>query len=208
MKSKTMKQNTTKLFLPFNSEWLVFWGGDTKLQNMHHHDNASQKFAFDFGIIDAGGKSHKGDGKNNDDYYCFGREILSPADGKVIEVINGVRDNKPGSLNPYSAVGNGVVIEHNRQEISVLAHLKLGSIKVKVRDKILAGQPVGLCGNSGNSSEPHLHFHLQDTPVIQDGRGIKCFFQKVIVRKNVKQSLKEKKSPVKGEIISSANNII
>jgi len=205
MKSKTMKQNTTKLFLPFNDEWFVFWGGDTKLQNIHH-DTANQKFAFDFVVLDSSDKSYLGDGKKNENYYCFEREILSSADGKIVEVINGVKDNKPGSLNPYSAMGNAVVIEHNRQEISVLAHLKLGSIKVKVRDKILAGQPVGLCGNSGNSSEPHLHFHLQDNPVIQDGRGIKCFFQKVMVRKNVKQSLKEKHSPIKGEIISAAKN--
>ena len=205
MKSKTMKQNTTKLFLPFNDEWFVFWGGDTKLQNIHH-DTANQKFAFDFVVLDSSDKSYLGDGKKNENYYCFEREILSSADGKIVEVINGVKDNKPGSLNPYSAMGNAVVIEHNRQEISVLAHLKLGSIKVKVRDKILAGQPIGLCGNSGNSSEPHLHFQFQDNPVIQDGQGIKCFFQKVIVRKNGKKLLKEKYSPVKGELISAAKS--
>ena len=197
-----MKQNMMVLFLPFRSEWFVFWGGDAKRLNAHH-DTPNQKFAFDFIITDGKGKSHKGNGENNKDYYCFGKEILSPADGKVIEVIDGVRDNKPGSLNPYSAMGNAVVIEHSKQEFSVLAHFKLESINVKREDKVQAGQLLGLCGNSGNSSEPHLHFHLQDSPIIQDGKGIKCFFQKVIVRKNGKKLLKEKHSPLKGEIISS-----
>ena len=203
----TKKQNTTKLSLPFNREWFVFWGGDTKRQNIHH-DTPNQKFAFDFVVVDSSGRSHRGNGRKNEDYFCYGKEIFAPTDGKVIEVIDGVRENKPRSMNPYSAVGNAVVIEHSNQEISIFAHLKLGSIRVKVGEKVKTGHPIGLCGNSGNSSEPHLHYHLQDNPIIQDGKGIKCFFQKAIVSKNGKQSLKEKHSPIKGEIISSANNLI
>lgn len=80
--------------------------------------------------------------KKNKDYYCFGKEILAPADGIVIETIDGVRDNKPGSMNPYSAIGNAVVIKHSKNEFSVFAHLKQNSIKVKPKDKVKQGQVI------------------------------------------------------------------
>ena len=194
------EKHETKLGLPLKGRWLVFWGGDTKEVNMHH-DVPNQKYAFDFVGVDEKGRRHKGDGTKNEDYFAFGREILSPADGVVTDVIRGVRDNKPGSMNPYSAVGNIVFIEHRKYEVSMLAHLKLGSIKVKVGDKVKRGQLIGQCGNSGNSSESHLHYHMQNTPIIQDGTGIKCRFEKVAIVKDKERELKEKYSPVKGDII-------
>jgi murein DD-endopeptidase MepM/ murein hydrolase activator NlpD len=195
-----VEKHQTPLTLPFKGKWLVFWGGDTKELN-YHHDTPNQRFAFDFIGVGEEGKTHKGEGKTNEDYYAFGREILAPSDGVVTEVINGVHDNVPGSMNPYSAVGNAVIIQHRESEVSVLAHLKLDSIKVKAGDKVTAGQLIGLCGNSGNSSEPHLHYHLQNTPVIQDGTGIKCIFQKVTAVKDGQEQVKTNYSPVKGDII-------
>jgi hypothetical protein len=193
-------KHETRLSLPFKGQWLVFWGGDTKELNQHH-DVLNQRFAFDFLGADDKGKTHKGEGNLNENYFAFGREILAPADGIVTDVINGVRDNIPGSMNPYSALGNAVFIQHRENEVSVLAHLKLDSIKVKVGDKIKRGQLLGLCGNSGNSSEPHLHYHLQNTPIIQDGTGIKPCFQSVTITKDGKKEPKTNYSPVKGEII-------
>jgi hypothetical protein len=194
------EKNETMLSLPFKGGWLVAWGGDTKELNIHH-DTPNQKFAFDFIGVNQDGEMHTGEGKANEDYFSFGREVLAPADGTVTDVIEGVRDNVPGSMNPYSAVGNAVFIRHREHEISVLAHLKLGSIKVNVGDKVTTGQVIGLCGNSGNSSQPHLHYHLQNTPVIQDGTGIKCYFQKVNVIENGKKQLKMNYSPIKGEVV-------
>jgi len=194
------EKNETKLSLPFKGRWLVFWGGDTKELNLHH-DAPNQRFAFDFLGANEEGKTHKGDGTVNEDYFAFGREVLAPADGNITDVINGVRDNVPGSMNPYSALGNAVFIRHREHEVSVLAHLKLGSITVKVGDKVERGQVVGLCGNSGNSSEPHLHYHLQNTPIIQDGTGIKCYFEKVIVIDGGDKKAKMNYSPIKGEIV-------
>ncbi len=196
------EKHQTKLSLPFKGKWLVFWGGDTKELNLHH-DAPNQKFAFDFLGVGADGKTCNDSSNTNEDYYAFGREILAPADGVVTDVINGVRDNVPGSMNPYSALGNAVLIQHSENEVSVLAHLKLDSIKVKVGDKVRAGQVIGLCGNSGNSSEPHLHYHLQNTPIIQDGTGIKCYFQKVNLIKDGKDQPKVNYSPIKRDIIAA-----
>jgi len=194
------ERNQTKLSLPFAGKWLVVWGGDTKELNQHH-DVSNQRFAFDFLGVGPDGKTRKVAAVENEDYYAFGREILAPADGVVTDVITGVRDNVPGSMNPYSGLGNAVFIQHSQYEVSVLAHLKRGSIKVKAGDKVKAGQKIGLCGNSGNSSEPHLHYHLQNTPIIQDGTGIKCYYQKVIVLENGKKKSMTDYSPVKGDII-------
>jgi hypothetical protein len=198
---QVVEKHETSLSLPFKGEWLVFWGGDTKELNAHH-DAPNQQYAFDFVVVGTDGKSFKGEGKQNEDYYAFGQKVLAPADGEVTDVIQGVRDNQPGSMNPYSAVGNAVVIKHKDNEISVLAHFKQGSIKVKPGDKVKKGQLLGLCGNSGNSSEPHIHYHLQNTPVIQDGTGIKIFFDNVSVNKDGKKTAQKHYSPVKGEIVS------
>jgi len=201
------EKHRTQLSLPFNGRWLVFWGGDTRELN-HHHDVPNQRFAFDLVGVGADGKTRRGDGSHNEDYYAFGREVLAPADGTVVEVIDGVRDNAPGSMNPYSAVGNCVIIQHREDEVSVLAHFQQGSIVVKAGDPVKRGQLLGRCGNSGNSSEPHLHYHLQNSPVLQDGLGIKCVFQKVVVTgtgagtASGKTETRTDFSPVKGDIIS------
>ena len=196
------EKNETNLSLPFKDRWLVFWGGDTKELNIHH-DAPNQKFAFDFIVVNKDGEMHRGDSQVNEDYFAFGREVLAPADGIVTDVINGVRDNLPGSMNPYSALGNAVFIQHREHEVSILAHLKLGSTTAKVGDKVKKGQVIALCGNSGNSSQPHLHYHLQNTPVIQDGVGIKCYFQKVNVVDGDKSELKMNYSPIKGKIVTA-----
>jgi hypothetical protein len=197
----TPAKNQTELSLPFKGSWLVFWGGDTKELN-HHHDAPAQRFAFDFCIVDENGKTSRSDGTKNENYFCFGREIYAPADGVVLEAIEGVRDNQPGVMNPYSLVGNCVVIQHRTNEISVLAHFQRGSVAVKAGDQIKRGQLLGRCGNSGNSSEPHLHYQLQDSPVFQDALGIKVLFQHLVARTNGKSEMKTGYSPVKGDIIS------
>jgi murein DD-endopeptidase MepM/ murein hydrolase activator NlpD len=191
----------TQLSLPFKGRWLVFWGGDTRELNQHH-DVPNQRFAFDLLAVGEDGKTQRGKGTRNEDYYAFGREVLAPADGTVVEVIEGVKDNRPGSMNPYSAVGNCVILQHRADEVSVLAHFKRGSIIVKPGDQVTRGQVLGQCGNSGNSSEPHLHYHLQNSPVLQDGLGIKCIFQEVVVTEDSKTETRTDFSPVKGQIIS------
>ena len=197
-----VEKHKTSLALPFNGKWSVFWGGDTIEQNQHFN-TPNQKYALDLLIVDANGKTYKTDGKENTDFYAFGKEVLACADGIVTDVITGIRDNRPGSMNPYSALGNAVFIQHQENEISVIAHLKFDSTKVKVGDKVKTGQVIGLCGNSGNSSEPHIHFHLQNTTVIQDGSGIKCRFEKVLVEEKGTQELLKEHSPVKGQVISN-----
>jgi murein DD-endopeptidase MepM/ murein hydrolase activator NlpD len=201
-KPKNTSRNQTKLILPFKGEWFVVWGGDTKEQN-YHQDAPNQRFAFDILKTDANGLTHKGDGTKNEDYYAFGQEIIAPANGVVVYVVDGVQDNKPGEMNRMYVPGNLVVIKHADGEYSLFAHFKQNSIRVKSGDKITQGQTLGLCGNSGNSSEAHLHFQIQNTPFFEDEASMKTFFEKITIKRSGgKTETKTNYSPVKGDVIS------
>jgi murein DD-endopeptidase MepM/ murein hydrolase activator NlpD len=201
VKPKNTSRNRTKFALPFKGEWFVAWGGDTIEQNQHQ-DAPNQRFAFDILKVDAKGKTYKGDGSKNEDYYAFGQEITAPADGVVTYVVDGVHDNKPGEMNQMFVPGNLVIIKHTEDEYSLFAHFKQNSIRVKTGSKITKGQVIGLCGNSGNSSEPHLHFQIQNTSFFEDEGSMKTFFEKVMVKRDGKTETKNDYSPVKGDNVS------
>jgi len=102
-------------------------------------------------------------------------------------------------MNPFSAVGNCVVLEQAEHEFSILAHLLPYSIQVKPGEAVKAGQVLGRCGNSGNSSEPHLHFHLQNAAVFQDGTGFAPYFQKVRLTRGGKTTVEAEWTPLKDD---------
>jgi murein DD-endopeptidase MepM/ murein hydrolase activator NlpD len=178
-------RNTTKLILPFKDEWTVVWGGDTKELN-YHVESEAQKNAFDILIKNEQEKSYKTDGKTNEDYYAFGKELIAPCDGEVVLVVDGVKDNVPGVLNPVYVPGNTVIIKSALNEYLFFAHFKQYSIAVKQGQRVKQGQLLGLCGNSGNSSEPHLHFHIQNVEDMNTATGAKCFFEKIQVNGQAK----------------------
>jgi hypothetical protein len=193
-------RNRTPLTLPFNGDWFVIWGGDTPEQN-YHQSIALSRFAFDFAKVDEHGKKFKGDGTRADDYFSFGQEIIAPADGIVTDVITGVADNQPGVVNNFADMGNAVMIRHTTGEVSVFGHLKLGSTRVSAGQHVTRGQVLGLCGNSGNSDEPHLHYQLQDSNVPARESTIKVFFQNLVVRHDSVGGVRREYSPVKGDIV-------
>ncbi len=195
--AKEIIRNNTKMKLPFKGEWSVTWGGDTKEQN-YHVESVAQKNAFDFLIYDEKGLTHKGTGEANEDYYAFGKELYAPCDGEVVLVVDGIKDNIPGVLNPIYIPGNTVIIKTANGEFVFFAHFKQHSIVVKQGQKVTTGALLGVCGNSGNSSEPHLHFHLQNTEDMTKATGAKCFFDQL----KVNGVLKSDYSPVKGDKIS------
>lgn len=190
--------------MPFDGEWSVFWGGESIDLNAHY-ENRAQKHAIDFLITDENGNRHKNDGKQNSDYFCFAKEILAPATGKVVEAVDGIRDNTPGDTNPYFLPGNYILIKHSDNQFSFLAHLKKGSVAVKQGGQVHAGQKIGLCGNSGNSGEPHLHYHMQDSFIYaryyknyerqEVARGIKTKFENI----NLNGSPAKIHSPIKDD---------
>ena len=193
-------RNESKLILPFEGEWFVFWGGDTKEENYHVESNA-QKGAFDFLIKDQEGKSFKNEGKINEDYYAFGKRIISPSEGEVVLVVDGVKDNIPGKLNPIYLPGNSVIIKTENNEFLFFAHFIKDSIVVSEGQAVKQGDLLGLCGNSGNSSEPHLHFHIQNVEDMNEATGAKTYFEKILVDGKIKRDY----SPVRNQKVRNAN---
>lgn len=98
-------------------------------------------------------------------------------------------------------MGNAVFIEHRPGEVSIYAHLKMSSNRVRVGDRVKAGQVIGLAGHSGGGKIPHLHYHVQDTPVFQNGKGIKIYFRNVAVSRDGKKETKERYSPIRGDTV-------
>ncbi len=151
-----------RLSLPFRGEWWVFWGGPTERQN-YHVIARDQRHAYDFLGWRSGG-TYRSPGARNADYWAWGRPVVAPAGGVVVAAVDGVRDNRPRIEveNRRNPAGNHVVLDLGNGEYALLAHLQRRSVRVRPGQRVRAGDLLGLCGNSGNSSEPHLHFHLQD----------------------------------------------
>jgi len=166
------------LRLPFDGEWFVFWGGRTVEEN-YHAASRDQRFALDLVVV-RDGSTHAGDGAANEDYYCWGQPVLAPGDGVVVAAVDGEPDNVPGRFGDERPLGNHVIIDHGTGEYSFLAHLREGSVRVRAGQRVAAGEQVGECGNSGRSSEPHLHFHLQDSPEFGMGEGMPAQFQRYL----------------------------
>ncbi len=165
-------QTKTKLKLPFEGEWYVASGGRTVLHN-GHAISANQRFAYDF-LIKKEGYTFRNEGKYNKDYFCFEKNVVAPGKGRVFKVINHIEENEVGKMGEGD--GNTVVIDHGNGEYSVIAHFKKGSIVVEVGDEVNSGQFLGLCGNSGRSFQPHIHYHLQTMPENGPGEGLPLQF--------------------------------
>lgn len=193
-----LERNTTEMILPFKEEWTVIWGGDTKELN-YHVENEAQKNAFDIIITNKNGKSFKTDGKTNEDYYAFGKELIAPCNAEVVLSVDGIKDNIPGELNPIYIPGNTVVLKTKNNEFLFFAHFKQNSIVVKQGQKVKQGELLGLCGNSGNSSEAHLHFHIQNIEDMNKATGAKSYFSEILVNGELKKDY----SPIKGEKVKN-----
>jgi len=130
------------------------------------HAYISQRFAIDWVQVYPDGKTYKGDPSDNRNYRAYGTEIHAVADGVVTQVGDGIPQNTPGAKSLAVPItletigGNHVIMEIGNGLFAFYAHMQPGSLRVKVGDKVTRGQVLGLLGNTGNSSEPHLHFQI------------------------------------------------
>jgi murein DD-endopeptidase len=127
----------------------------------------SQRYAIDWVQLYPDGKTYKGDAKDNRSYRGYGTEIHAVADGVVTQTKDGIQQNVPNEkpavpITLETIGGNHVIVDIGGGLFAFYAHMQPGSVRVKVGDRIRRGDVLGLVGNSGNSSEPHLHFHLCD----------------------------------------------
>ncbi len=194
-----LERNTSPMSLPFDEEWFVYWGGTTEAQNYHVRE-ISQQYAYDLLMV-KDGASFEGDPKNNESYYAFGKDILAPCNARVVRVIEGVPDNVPGITNSRDLTGNTLVLQTAIGEYILFAHLKEGSVIVEEGQEVVQGEVMAQCGNSGNSTEPHLHLSLQNTVEMSDATGGKLYFERLMVNGELKVDY----LPVKEDFIQNTN---
>jgi hypothetical protein len=143
--------------LPANVPLRVVWGGD-KIETNYHAAVPDQRWAYDLLV-----EPYLVSSSNVEDYGCYGVDVVAPASGLVAGVHDGEPDETPGvvSNNITAPTGNYVAIQLETGTYLVIAHLKPGSVAVKAGETVEEGQVIGQCGNSGNTSEPHIHIHHQ-----------------------------------------------
>ena len=169
---KKYSQNT--YIMPIKEEWFVFWGGVNEFVNYHYAYEA-QRYAYDL-VIMKNDATFKDSPSINENYYAFNKEVTAPADGKVIKVVNHLEDNIPGEMYEMEPAGNVIIIEHTNHEYSMVAHLKKNSCLVQQGDTVKQGDVIALCGNSGNSSEAHIHFQVMDAPDFLNCQSLRIRF--------------------------------
>jgi murein DD-endopeptidase MepM/ murein hydrolase activator NlpD len=160
--------------LPLDGPVTVGWGGPTFSVN-YHAFMPDQRWAYDLHFANEG-RAFRNDGSRLDDYYGYGQPVLAPADGLVRTVHDGDADGPIGQWSFLRAAGNHVVLEVAPGEYLFIAHLQPGSILVVPGDRVRAGQAIGRVGNSGNSSDPHVHLHLQNSLMPYVAEGIPFYF--------------------------------
>lgn len=156
--------------------------GDTLNVN-HHMEVEAQWYGVDF--MKTGGEFGRslvvGTGEKVEDFYSWNQAVLSPISGEVVSAVDGLPDNPLGERDTGNPAGNHVVIATAPNRFLFIAHLCRGSVSVKVGQKVSIGSELGRCGNSGNSDGPHIHLHVQNTPVLKEGTGQNMLFKDINV---------------------------
>lgn len=147
---------------PLGADSEVMHGGSSPLIN-HHALLQQQLHALDLFVL-RNGSFTDGPADALDSYGCWGAPVRAPADGVVVRSVGELPDNEIGETDFENLAGNHLVIEIGEAQFVLLAHLQSDSLGVQVGDQVTAGQAVARCGNSGNTSSPHLHFQVMNKP--------------------------------------------
>ncbi|HEX4682589.1 MAG TPA: M23 family metallopeptidase [Gemmatimonadaceae bacterium] len=169
---------------PIRGEWAAFNGPSNSSGHrrlvlaLEGHAAIGQRFAIDYLQVDSSGASHRGDAADNANYYDYGTELHAVADGVIAAVKDSIPQNVPGATSRAVPItmetvgGNFVAIDIGGGKYALYAHVQPGSLRVKVGDHVKRGQVVALLGNSGNSTEPHVHFQIADGPSFLAAEGL------------------------------------
>ncbi len=140
----------------------------------------SRRYAIDW-KVEKNGEFSSGDPRDVRSYHAYGRPVLAVADAKVVSVRDGLADNIPRTaagfepavpINMETVGGNAVVLDLGEGQFAHYAHLKPGSVRVKIGDRVRRGDVLAAIGNSGDARWPHLHFQVAESPEILAGEGL------------------------------------
>jgi len=193
MENLRRTKQKVRLSLPFFGTWYVSCGNNNQPAHL-----GTSAYAWDFVVLDEYKKLCRGSGTENENYYSFGLPVLASAAGTVVKVTNSILDNTPPTANWEQSWGNHVIIDHGNNEFSEISHFKQHSILVREGDKVVRGQLLGHCGNSGLSMAPHIHYQLQNAGTI-GANTVPARFHNYVVhkgtaRKTVKEGIPKEKA--------------
>ena len=186
---------------PVKGRWLV--AGASSLHS-HHRWVTLQEFAFDLAKMGKGGLSHSGAGAKLAQFYAYGAPVYAIGDGVVVAARGDVAESDANlqqqgeSAEAYFermlenqqallahgfsfTLGNHVILQHAHGEYSRYVHLQQDSVCVQVGDEVARGQQIANLGHSGNSTEPHLHFDVADSPDLAYSRSIPMTFADIVL---------------------------
>ena len=152
---------------PLAEDWWVSQGGHAELVN-YHHVGSTQRDALDIEQLVDGSTHRSGGTRDLRSYYVYEKPVLAPADGVVTFVLDGRPDLPIGEVDNRFQGGNEIVMDIGGGHYLAMHHLRQNSVQVHVGDHVTEGQQIALVGNSGNTSEPHIHLQAQTVP---DGVG-------------------------------------
>lgn len=155
------------LELPVKERWFAGHAGESVITNQHNYLN-SQKYAVDMVKLNDDRTFYNNQGNELTDYPTFGAPVFAPCSGVIATVVDSIADIDPSltASNPDNPAGNYIALRYADSTYVILAHLKLGSTKVLPGDSVITGQHIADVGNSGNTTWPHLHIHVQNLPEI------------------------------------------
>jgi hypothetical protein len=155
----------------------------------------SEQFAIDWIKIDEKGKAFRTDGKKSEDWLCYGIDVLAVGPGTVVEAMRDLPDVPPGiaptNLTVPEIAGNHVILDLGGGRYAMYAHFALHSVTVHVGDHVRAGDKLGLLGNSGNSTGPHLHFQISDRPSTLDTTSLPFVFETMTLQGHTSANLEQ-----------------
>lgn len=141
--------------------------------------NSGERFAVDWVRMDLADdplRTRRGDIAKNESYLAYGADILAVADGTVVSVVDDMANEPPQQAPTDIGLdqlgGNHIIVDIGGGNYAFFAHLIPGSATVQVGDRVTRGQVIGHVGNTGNTTEPHLHFHISRAPVPLAGDNV------------------------------------
>jgi murein DD-endopeptidase MepM/ murein hydrolase activator NlpD len=200
------RPSATRVVLPLDGPVTVAWGGEARSANLHVVA-PDQRWGFDL-LVTVDRRSYRADGTHLADYFVYGREVRAPAAGIVRTVHDQEPDVAIGGRDRGDDLGNHLSLEVGPGEFMYLAHMQPGSIRPKPGDRVRPGDVLGLVGNSGNSQEPHVHVHLQNSNRRHFAEGVPFAFSDycaggTLVRQGIPEGGHTGKAWI-GEIIETA----
>jgi hypothetical protein len=136
----------------------------------------AERFAIDWVKIGPNGNTYHDDEHRNENYWAFGQPVHSVASGEVVAAVDSIADNTPHAPVPpitlANIAGNYVTVRIGPNRYATFAHLKRGSVRVRVGARVAAGEVIGLLGNTGQSTAPHLHFQITDGKSVLASEGV------------------------------------